>query len=91
MLHGLDHRMKAQYACRNFEFTLATKPAPDVTATTPRLQVSAAAATIQLAYGGKLVVTTSGLTAQAFKVTLPVLVPSNNDRCIVKTPQVNVP
>ena len=58
----------ALWQCRNFEFTLATEAVPDVTAATQRLQVQAAAATVQLAYGGKLIVTTSGLTAQAFKV-----------------------
>ena len=56
------------WQCRHFEFTLATEAVPDVTAATQRLQVQAAAATVQLAYGGKLIVTTSGLTAQAFKV-----------------------
>lgn len=39
-----------------------------MTASSERLQVQAAAATVQLAYEGKLVVTTTGLTAQAFKV-----------------------
>ena len=33
-----------------------------------RLQVDAAVATVQLAYGGQLIVETTDLTAQAFKV-----------------------
>ncbi len=36
--------------------------------TTQRLQVNTAVATVQLAYGGKLIVETTDLTAQAFKV-----------------------
>ena len=40
-------------------------------AATQRLQVNAAIATVQLAYGGQLVVETTDVTAQAFKVCQP--------------------
>ena len=40
-------------------------------AATQRLQVNAAIATVQLAYGGQLIVDTTDLTAQAFKVCWP--------------------
>ena len=37
---------------------------------TQRLQVNVAVATVRLAYGGKLIVETTDLTAQAFKVCM---------------------
>ncbi len=40
-------------------------------AATQRLQVNAAIATVQLAYGGQLIVETTDLTAQAYKVCQP--------------------
>ena len=40
-------------------------------AATQRLQVNAATATVRLAYGGQLIVDTTDLTAQAFKVCQP--------------------
>lgn len=54
--------------CREFEFSLICGPGLEAMAVTQRLQVNAGIATVQLAYGGKLVVETTALTAQAFKV-----------------------
>lgn len=56
--------------CREFEFSLLSGPALETMAVAQRLQVNAAIATVQLAYGGKLVVETTDLTAQAIKVIL---------------------
>ena len=54
--------------CREFEFSLISGPKLEDMAVTPRLQVSAGIATVQLAYGGKLILETTDLTAQALKV-----------------------
>lgn len=54
--------------CREFEFSLLSGPALETMAVAQRLQVNAAIATVRLAYGGKLVVETTDLTAQAIKV-----------------------
>ena len=56
--------------CREFEFSLISGPGLEAMAVTQRMQVNAGIATVQLAYGGKLVVETTNLTAQAFKVLL---------------------
>ena len=54
--------------CREFEFSLLSGPALEKMAVAQRLQVNAAIAIVRLAYGGKLVVETTDLTAQAIKV-----------------------
>ena len=54
--------------CREFEFSLLSGPDLEATAVMQRMQVNAAIATVQLAYGGNLVLETTDLTAQAFKV-----------------------
>ena len=54
--------------CREFEFSLISGPGLEAMAVTQRMQVNAGIATVQLGYGGKLVVETTNLTAQAFKV-----------------------
>lgn len=54
--------------CREFEFVLISEPNLEEMAVMQRLQVNAAIATVQLGYGGKLVVETTDLTAQVFKV-----------------------
>ena len=56
--------------CREFEFSLISGPGLEAMGVTQRMQVNAGIATVQLAYGGKLVVETTDLTAQAFKVLL---------------------
>ena len=53
---------------REFEFSLLSGPNLADMAVTERLQVSAGIATVQLAYGGKLIVETTDLTAQGLKV-----------------------
>ena len=57
--------------CRDFQFSLISGSKLEAMAATQRLQVNAAIATVQLAYGGQLVVETTDLTAQAFKVCPP--------------------
>lgn len=54
--------------CREFEFSLISGSNLEEMAMMQRLQVNAAIATMQLGYSGKLVVETTDLTAQAFKV-----------------------
>ncbi|KAL0047867.1 hypothetical protein WJX82_001975 [Trebouxia sp. C0006] len=51
----------------DFQFSLISGSKLEAMAATQRLQVNAAIATVQLAYGGQLVVETTDLTAQAFK------------------------
>ena len=55
---------------REVEFTLVSEPNLGELAVMQRLQVNAGMATVQLAYGGKLVVDTADLTAQVFKVPI---------------------
>ena len=55
---------------REFEFSLISGPGLEAMAVTQRMQVNVGIATVRLAYGGKLVVETTNLTAQAFKVLL---------------------
>lgn len=54
--------------CREFEFILMSEPNLAELAVMQRLQVNAAIAAVQLGHGGKLVVETTDLTAQVFKV-----------------------
>ena len=54
--------------CRDFEFSLISGAKLEAMEVTQRLQVNVAVATVQLAYGGKLIVETFDLTAQVFKV-----------------------
>lgn len=56
---------------REFQFSLISGSKLESMAATQRLQVNAAVATVRLAYGGQLIVDTTDLTAQAFKVCHP--------------------
>jgi len=57
--------------CREFQFSLISGGKLEAMAGTQRLQVNAVIATVRLAYGGQLIVDTTDLTAQAFKVCWP--------------------
>ncbi len=67
--------------CREFQFSLISGSKLEAMAATQRLQVNAAIATVRLAYGGQLIVETTDLTAQAFKVCQPKMHASH--MCIV--------
>ena len=65
-------------ACRGFQFTLGALAEPHIGSTLPRLQLNAGAISLSMGGSGKMAVAAQGLTAHAFKVSVP---PSVSRQC----------